>query len=289
MTLRLSSVKEKFLTLFGILTKKEKTSLIAMLSFLLIESILSIFNITPFNPNLVDLNNRLLPPSFRNIFGTDNLGRDVLSRVIKGFSTSVGLALLSVIIALVIAVSLGLASAYIGGLLDRMLAIIMDSFYVMPGLILAMLLALLLRGVLPIVFAISVPLIPSIYRVTRSMTLSIKERLFIEACKVSGVSKMRILFGHILNHVKNSVIVLTILNLGDAILMVASLGFLGLGINPPTPEWGTDLSVAREFVTTGAWWIAFFPGLAIVVNVFVFLSFSELLTKVLNPKTREIL
>jgi len=270
------------------LTGKEKAILVLCLLLIGIQFFISVFNLTPYDPNKVNLAERFSPPSIAHIFGTDHLGRDVFSRVLAGFRISIYVATLSVLITAAFSVPLGMISGYVGGSLDRFLTFAMDSLYTLPRLVLALLIAFLLGRALHLnALAIAVATIPSFFRVARSVTLSVKERTFIEAARTSGVSVRRILFKHILYHVRIPIIVLSALTMGDSIYLLASLGFLGLGVEPPTPEWGTDLAAAREFLTSGAWWAAFFPGIAIIINTFLFLMLGETLNIVLNPLIRE--
>ena len=270
------------------LTGKEKVVLVACLLLIGIQLFVSILNLTPYDPTKVNLDERFSPPSIAHIFGTDHLGRDVFSRVLAGFKISIYVAALSVLITAAFSVPLGMISGYVGGFLDRFLTFVMDSFYTLPRLVLALLIAFLLGRALHLnALAIAVATIPSFFRVARSVTLSVKERTFIEAARASGVSTKRILLKHISYHVRIPIVVLSALTIGDSIYLLASLGFLGLGVEPPTPEWGTDLATAREFITRGAWWAAFFPGVAIIINTFLFLMLGETLNIILNPLTRE--
>ncbi len=271
-----------------LLTRREKISLVVPLILILAQLVISVAGLTPYDPIKIDLKSRYQPPSLTHLFGTDHLGRDIFSRVIAGFKVSLYVAVLSVAITAVVAVPLGMASAFRGGYIDKLLTVVMDSVYTLPRLILAILIAFLLGRELHLsALAIAVATIPSFFRVARSITLSVKERLFVEAARASGVTGLRILSKHIFYHVRISIIVLSAMTIGDSILLLASLGFLGLGVEPPTPEWGTDLSTAREFVTSGAWWMAVFPGLAIIVNTYLFLQLGETLNLILNPKSRE--
>ena len=244
--------------------------------------------IVPYNPNLIDLRSQLDPPSYEHLFGTDHLGRDVLSRTLVGARISFSVATFSILVTLTIATPLGLLAAYYGGSLDSLLTLIMDSLYVFPGIILAILFSSLL-GQTPFLIglAVSISSIPSFYRVIHSITISSKERTFVEVTRSSGASNFYILKECIFPQVAPSIMSLASMTYGRAILSIASLGFLGLGISPPIPEWGTELAMSREFLTTGAWWNIFFPGFAIVLSTWGFLTVGEALNDFINPRLRK--
>lgn len=236
----------------------------------------------------INMDIRFAPPSLDHPFGTDNLGRDVFARVIAGAKVSLGIAALAVLVMVIFAIPLGLLSGYKGmSILDRAITLVMDAFYVFPGLILAILIAFLLGpSGRSIAFAIAFPNIPSFFRVIRNATLTLKERLFVEATKAVGASDIYIVFRCVLPQIAPTIATLAVLTLGNAILTIASLGFLGLGLPPPIPEWGTDLAVSRENVSQGAWWMTLFPGLAIVAITFLFLTLGDTLNDILNPRAR---
>jgi len=219
--------------------------------------------------------------------GTDHLGRDVLSRVIAGARFVLTVALIATAISASIGVILGLFSGYLGGLLDRILSLVMDSMYAFPGLILAIAVAALLGvGVLNMALAIAVVYIPSYYRMVRGSVLSIKAMPYIEAVRAMGAGTSKILFRHILPNTVYTVIAVLPMNFADSIITEAGLSFLGLGISPPTPDWGFDLNTGQRYFTSGYWWIGAFPGLMIVVTVLGFLLLGEGLNEALNPKRR---
>lgn len=268
----------------------QRRRLFILISILLVIVLLSTFAgfLIPIDPLHVEITRTYESPSLGHFFGTDNLGRDVFTRVVHGARISLGIASLSVLTMVGVAIPLGLLAGYRGlGWLDKTLTLIMDSFYVFPGLILAILLAFLLGPTTgSIALAIAFPNVPGFFRVIRNATLSLKERLFIEATKAIGASDLYVVFRGVLPQIAPMIATLAVLTLGNTILTIASLGFLGLGVQPPIPEWGTDLAISREFVSRGAWWMTLFPGLAIVGITFLFLTLGDTLNDILNPRAR---
>lgn len=251
--------------------------------------ILAIFapQIAPYDPT-VRVSRSLKPPSDEFIFGTDNLGRDVLSRVIYGARIALTIAFIAVLIAAAIGIPFGLISGYIGGILDRIITLIMDAIYSFPGLILAIAIAAVLGpGILNIAISIAVVYAPTYYRVIRNQVASIKDELYVEAARAIGARNIVILLRYILPNVLPSVVVVLSMNLADAIMTEAGLSFLGLGIAPPTPDWGFDLSNGQRFVLSKAWWGLLYPGLAIITVVLGFSMFSEGVNEYLNPTIKE--
>jgi peptide/nickel transport system permease protein len=224
------------------------------------------------------------PPSFSHWMGTDNLGRDVFSRVLWGAQTSLEVMTIGVVLALAVGFPVGLYSGYVGGYVDRTILLVMDSVYAFPGLLLAALVAAMLgKGVFNIGIAITVIYIPLYYRVTRNQTLSVREETYVEAARGLGAKPWSIMWLYIGYNVLVTIPVIFALSAADAILTAAGLSYLGLGIQLPTPDWGLDLSVAQQFLSDGIWWTSFFPGLMIVLLA-VGLSFlGEGLNDLINP------
>lgn len=206
------------------------------------------------------------PPSDKYIFGTDSLGRDVLSRLIYGARTIMGVIAVSAAVSMLIGVPLGLISGYFGGYIDRILSVIMDSIYAFPGLILAIAVASVLGpGIYNAAFAISVVYIPTYFRMVRGHVLGLKETLFVEAAKSLGATNTRIMFRHILGNTLYIVTVIFSLNVSDAVLTEAGLSFLGLSVSSPTPDWGFDLRNGQRYFLSGYWWPVAIPGFAIIL------------------------
>ncbi|ABR31044.1 peptide ABC transporter permease [Thermosipho melanesiensis] len=230
----------------------------------------------------------LTPPNEQFIFGTDNLGRDIFSRVIYGARIALTIAFIAVLIAAGVGIPLGLISGYVGGAFDRVVTLIMDAIYSFPGLILAIAIAAVLGpGVINISVSIAVVYTPTYFRVIRNQVSSIKSELYVEAARALGAKNYEILLKYIFPNVLPSIVVVLSMNLADAIMTEAGLSFLGLGIAPPTPDWGFDLSNGQRFVLSRAWWGLLYPGLAIVTVVLGFSMFSEGLNELLNPTIRE--
>lgn len=196
--------------------------------------------------------------------------------------------LLSMGLSSLIGVSLGLLSGYVGGKPDSVLSLIMDSMYAFPVLILAIIIAFMLGpGVLPTSISLSVVYIPTYFRMIRGHVLSIKESLFIEAARATGAKGRTIIFKYIFPNVIPSLPIVLSLNAADAVLTLAALTFLGLGVSAPTPDWGFDLKKGHEFLAAKFWWPSMFPGLMIVFLTLGFSLFGEGLNEILNPRLRE--
>ncbi len=276
------AIKELFSSSTGVIT-------FIGLAILVFYTLLAVFApfLAPYDP-IKTVGPSLEPPNPKHPFGTDNLGRDVLSRVIYGARIALIIAFLSVAIAAAIGIPLGLISGYVGGWLDRILTLIMDAVYSFPGLILAIAIAALLGpGITNIAISIAVVYAPTYFRVIRSQVTSVKNELYVEAAKAIGATRFSILLRYVLPNVLPSVVVVLSMNLADAIMTEAGLSFLGLGIAPPTPDWGFDLSNGRRFILSRAWWALFYPGIAIITVVLGFSMFSEGLNEFLNPTVRE--
>jgi len=233
---------------------------------------------------------KLQPPSLTHLMGTDESGQDVFSRVLWGAQTSLEVMAIGVVLALAIGFPVGLYSGYSGGAVDRIILLVMDSIYAFPGLLLALLVAVMLgKGVFNIGIAITVIYIPLYYRVTRNQTLSIREEPYVEAARGLGARPWTIMWSYIAYNVLVTIPVIFALSAADAILTAAGLSFLGLGIQWPTPDWGLDLSIANTFgdIGNGIWWTSFFPGLMIILLT-VGLSFlGEGLNDIVNPLLRK--
>jgi peptide/nickel transport system permease protein len=244
--------------------------------------------IVPYDPSTINVGPRLSPPSSQFPFGTDNLGQDMLSRVISGGGIMLQVAILSVIVCLMIGVPLGLFSSYTGGVIDRFVSLIMDSVYAFPGLILAIAIALVLgRGVINMALSIAVVYVPSYFRVIRSQVLSIKEMPYVETANAAGARKRTVLSRYILPNVVPSIAVVATVNFADAILTAAGLTFIGMGVSVDVPDWGWDLTNGRNLLLSGAWWVITFPGLMIILLALGFTLMGEGLSELLNPRLEQ--
>lgn len=208
------------------------------------------------------------PPSLAHWCGTDRLGRDVCARTLAGSGVALQVVALAVVIALVVGVPLGMVSGYLGGPVDRLLVLLMDTLYTLPVLLLSVVMAFLLgRGIPNAAAALCVVYIPQYFRVVRNQSVQIKAELYIEAARSLGAGPLWILRRYLLRNVITSVPVLLTLNAADAVLVLGGLGFLGLGLPESIPEWGGDLQQALTALPTGIWWTALYPGLALFVLV----------------------
>lgn len=240
---------------------------------------------THYNPIEKDLANRLLPPSITHWFGTDDLGRDICARVIYGARVSLQVGLLSVGIALVIGSLIGVIAGYFGGVLGETLMRIIDIILAFPSILLAILIvAILGPGLTNAMIAIGIVNVPLYARLLRSATLQVCNQEFIEASQAMGASHTRIITFHILPNCLSPLIVQATLGIGAAILETAGLSFLGLGAQPPTPEWGTMLSNSKDFIRMAPWTLTF-PGLAITAVVIAFNLMGDGLRDLFDPRT----
>lgn len=217
--------------------------------------------------------------------GTDNLGRDVISRIIWGSRTVMGVALSASVLSLTLGVSIGLVSGFSGGRVDKTLSLIMDSIYSFPGLILAIaMVSMLGPGVINVAVAVSVVYVPTFFRVVRGQVLSVKEELYVEAARSLGAKSFDILRRYIFPNVIPSVVVVFSLSVADAILTEAGLSFIGLGLPPDIPDWGYDVSKGASYLVAGHWWLVTFPGLMITLVAAGFSLLGEGLSEILNPR-----
>lgn len=242
--------------------------------------------IAPYDPFKISLINAFEPPSANHLFGTDEMGRDILSRVIWGCRISLRVGVTVVIVSLCIGTFLGGLAGYIGGNVDEIIMRFTDLVLAFPSLILALALAAALGpGLDNAMFAISVTWWPWYARLVRGQVLSIRETGFVEAARCIGASDLRILFRHILPNSFGPVIVNASMDFGWAILMTASLGFLGIGAQPPQPEWGAMINAGRMFFMEKPW-LSTFPGLAILIVVLASNLIGDGLGEILNPRLR---
>ena len=243
--------------------------------------------LAPYDPLATQPEIRLAPPSWAHPFGTDDIGRDVLSRVIYGSRISLWVGLLAVGIGTLVGMIVGLVSGYWEGRLDLVLQRLMDAQMTIPGLILALaIVSVLTPNTTNAMLAIAMVIIPGNSRVVRGAVLSAKQNRFVEAAQAIGCKDFRIIVTHILPNVTAPILILASIWLGNAILIEASLSFLGVGTQPPTPSWGLMLSSTGRAFMEQAPWLAIFPGLAISLSVFGFNLFGDTLRDAWDPKLR---
>jgi peptide/nickel transport system permease protein len=245
--------------------------------------------IAPYGANNIDVANALQAPTGAHWFGTDELGRDIFSRVLLASHASLQIAIVSVAFAFVVGVTIGVISGYRGGLLDTVLMRVIDVMFAFPVLLLAMaIVAILAPGSATTILAIGIVYTPIFARVARASTLSVRVEPFVAVSHTLGTGHLYILGRHILPNIAGPVIVQTSVSLAFAILSESALSFLGLGIQPPEPSWGRMLFDAQGFVQR-AWWMSVFPGAAIFATVLAFNLLGDALRDVLDPKQRTMI
>ncbi len=248
--------------------------------------------IAPFDPSLQNREALLLPPIWTEtghwpyILGTDAVGRDMLSRLIYGARYSMFIGFVVVSLAVIVGTLLGLIAGYYQGWLDTIIMRLMDVILAFPSLLLALgLVAVLGPGLVNAMYAIALVMLPHFVRLTRANVLSEKNRDYVVASRIVGASNWRLMFNSILPNCMAPLIVQATLSFSNAILDAAALGFLGMGAQPPIPEWGAMLAEAREFISR-AWWVVTFPGLAILLTVLSINLVGDALRDALDPRMR---
>ncbi|MGB3387461.1 MAG: ABC transporter permease [Pseudaminobacter sp.] len=243
--------------------------------------------ISPYDPNAQDLMLRLRPPSAAHWLGTDGLGRDVLTRLIYGARVSLVVVLCALAVGLLIGLTLGVIAGYFGGKIDAVISRAIDAALSIPSLFLGLLLAVTLgAGLGSVVIAISLILWSRFARIIRGEVIALKHRDFILQARITGCSPLRIVLVHILPNILNTVLVLVSINLGEVILLEASLSFLGAGIPPPAASWGGLVADGQNYLTS-AWWLALAPGMAILLTVLAFNIFGDWCRDMLDPRLRD--
>ena len=242
--------------------------------------------IAPYDYAQQDLTNMKAWPSREHLLGTDDYGRDILSRIIYGGRVSLLVAILSIVFGLIVGGILGISAGYFGGIYDGTVMRIMDIVMAIPGFLLAVCISAALgSGVLNTAIAIGIGCVPGYARLLRALVLSIREQEYVEAARATGASDLRIMFRQIVPNILSPVIVESTLRIGGCILMISSLSFIGLGVQPPTPEWGSMLSAGRALIRS-FWPIVTFPGFAIMLTLFGFNLFGDGLRDALDPKLK---
>jgi len=242
--------------------------------------------IMPYNPNAADFNAVLHTPTFAHPFGTDQLGRDLLSRVVYGGRISLLIGVVAVGIAAGVGVPVGLVSGFYGGTVDLLIQRVMDVMLAFPGFLLALtLISLLGVGLTNVIVSVGISSVPVYVRLIRGVTLSTRELTYVESARAVGMPDWRIMLRHVLPNTAAPIIVQSSLQVGLAILTAAGLGFLGLGVRPPTPEWGTMLGEAVNYLLS-SWYIATFPGLAIFLAIMAFNLLGDGIRDAFDPRMK---
>jgi peptide/nickel transport system permease protein len=258
---------------------------------LLLIILIAIFDdqLAPQGANEISVADRLQAPSWDHPFGTDDLGRDIMSRIILGASVSLRVGFLAVGIALVVGSLIGLLAGFYGTWIDDVLMRFMDMLFAFPAVLLAIaVLAVRGPGSGNTALAIAIVYVPIFARVTRASVLGVREEVYVRASRSVGASDLRLLTRHVLPNAAPPIIVQTSISLAFAVLAEAALSFLGLGTQPPNPSWGLMLAEGRGYIDL-AWWIAFFPGMAIFVTVLCFNLLGDGLRDVLDPRQRTLM
>lgn len=239
------------------------------------------------DPNAQNILNKLQPPSKEHWFGTDNFGRDIFSRIVNGTKLTLTVGFLSVFIGGTIGVILGIVAGYYGGAIDTITMRLMDILLAFPGILLALAIVSVLGGSLVnVIIAVGIFSVPAFARIVRGSTLQVKKLEYIDAVRALGASDIRIIFKHILPNILSPIIVQATMRIATAILTASGLAFLGLGAQPPTPEWGAMLSDGRTYMHN-AGHMVLIPGMMIVVVVLAFNIFGDGLRDALDPKMKQ--
>lgn len=267
--------------------KKNKGAMVGLVIIIFL-FLLAIFGeqIAPYDPNYSDMGATFVGPCKEHWFGTDQLGRDIFSRILSGARISLSVGIVAVVISLTLGTLFGAIAGYFGGKLDMVIMRVMDMMLAVPSILLAItFMAALGKGIDKAVIAIGLVSIPEYARIVRSAVLSVKQNEFVQAAKVMGNSNVVIIFRHILPNILSSVVVRATLGISTAVLDTAALGFLGLGVQPPAAEWGDMLGRSRSFIFNASHTLIF-PGIAITITVLAFNMFGDGLRDALDPKQR---
>ncbi len=260
---------------------------LAIVAFVVFLAIFAPF-LTPYDPTK-SVAPSLLPPSWEHPFGTNKVGQDMWSRIVYGARTILAVVFLSTIVSMAIGVPLGLISGYVGGVLDRVLAMIMDAIYAFPSLILAIAIAAAMGpGIINTAISIAIVYVPTYFRMVRGQTLSIKEQLYVEAARAIGAKPTTILVRYIFPNVISVIAVVFTLSVADVVLTEAGLSFFGLSVPAPTPDWGFDLKAGHPYLLSGYWWLITFPGLMIMLLAVGFTFIGESVAEYLRAREVKI-
>lgn len=242
--------------------------------------------LAPEGYDLQILSDSLKAPSGEHLLGTDNLGRDILARIIWGARYSLSVGVISVAIAATIGAVLGVVAGFYGGTTETVVMRVLDVFMGIPPILLALSVAAALGGgLMNLMIAVSISSVPSFARIVRASVLSVKDQEFVEAARCTGCSSMRIMFKYVFPNCLSPLIVQATLGVASAILAASTMSFIGLGLQPPIPEWGAMLSVGRSYIRQ-AWWTCTFPGIMIALTVFALNVFGDGMRDALDPKMK---
>ncbi len=278
---------ERFHSLIYQLKKSPLTIVGGVIILILCFSALFAPYITPYEYDEINPPDRLLPPSKAHICGTDTAGRDVFSRIVYGSRISIRIGVTVVSLAAIFGSLIGLFSGYIGGKVDEIIMRITDVFFAIPYLILAMAISAALGpNLMNMMLSLSIVWWPVYTRLTRGQALLIRESTYIEAAKGLGAGNIRIVLRHVLPNSFSPIVVQASLDFGNAVLYAAALSFIGLGAQPPTPEWGAMIAMGRDYLRD-SWWYPTFPGLAIFITALGFNLLGDGLRDILDPRLKE--
>lgn len=271
--------------------KKDRKAMFGLVVLVLLALIAISANwIFDYNKDIVNQNmsQRLLGPSFQHLCGTDEFGRDIFSRILYGTQMSLSIGFMSVFVALVGGVTLGAIAGYYGGKIGGIIMRITDIFSAIPAVLMAIVIvASMGQSLVNLFLSIGIATIPAFVRVTRAQVLTVKDQEYIEAARAIGAKDRTIIISHILPNCLSIIIVQATMSVANSILLSSGLSFLGLGIKAPMPEWGSMLSSGRQFLRGDTWYIAFFPGLAIMITVLALNMLGDGLRDALDPKLKQ--
>jgi len=247
--------------------------------------------LVPHDPLQQNLERRMVPGLWAGNhtypMGTDELGRDILSRIIYGARVSLVIGVIAILLMNAVGVSVGLTSGHFGGRFDAVVMRVVDVLLSFPYIILAIgIMAVLGQGVVNAMLAIGIVFTPTMARIVRGVALTLKTREYVAAARALGAGSGRILSVHLLSNAMPQIVVFSALSLGETILYIAALGFLGLGVSPPTPEWGAMISSGKDMLVLGVWWPSAFPGMAIMLATLGFVLLGDGLRDALDPRMR---
>jgi peptide/nickel transport system permease protein len=271
-------------SLWSILRKSPRTAIGAVVILVIVFAAVFADQISPYPPNQQNLRARLQPPTAENVLGTDQFGRDVMSRIIYGGRVSMQVGFISVAIALAVGGFMGLLAGFYGGWIDSVVSFLVDVLLALPAFLLALaIVAALGPSLVNVMIAVGVANIPAFARIARGAVLTVTEMDYVNAARAVGSRDLRVMFKHVVPNALSPVIVQVTLSLAGAILAAAGLSFLGLGAQPPTAEWGSMLNAARPYIRDAHWAVTF-PGLAIVITVLALNMVGDGLRDALDPR-----